>query len=299
MKKLMVFLSLATCAAFALAGDKKAYLGVYLQNTDDLHENRSDSASPSKGVLISSIVEDSAADKAGLKPDDIIVKINGVEVLTPKEVTRILEDYAPDQKIQVEVLTDGSPKTVQVVLGERPTFKIRHKISPDNKWLSIHEKRPYIGIQMQDLNSQLAAFFNVDGGILVTEVVADSPAEKAGLMAGDILQNWQGTVLKDTGDLYELLAEANENDSIEITVKRHEEFLEIPVTLGAPKERFNFNYSFNFDMKDGENAKELFFDPESLSKHLSEGINDEMKSLRDELRRLKEELKKREREEDR
>ena len=77
-----------------------------------------------------------------------------------------------------------------------------------------------LGVSIQSLSDQMATYFGVDDGVLVTEVDEDSAASKAGFKAGDVITKINGTVVEDTGDLMRELSGASGEVSIEIVRDR-------------------------------------------------------------------------------
>ena len=96
---------------------KKAFLGVILQNVSS-KEFEKLNLKENYGVKIEKLVEDEAAEKAGLKENDILQKIENDKIYTADQVSKMLQNYKANQKINVLVSRDGKEKNVQVVLGE-------------------------------------------------------------------------------------------------------------------------------------------------------------------------------------
>ena len=110
----------------------------------------------------------------------------------------------------------------------------------------------YLGVQIQGLDGQLADYFGVkDGGVLVTEVVEDSPAEKAGIKAGDVILSVAGENVEDAGDLVEEIRGHKPESKVELKVIRKNRSRKMKVTLGeAPS---------SFDMGFGLGKRMMFF----------------------------------------
>ena len=98
-----------------------------------------------------------------------------------------------------------------------------------------------MGIDAEDLNRQLGTFFGApDGeGILVREVNPNSPAEKAGVKAGDVITSFDGERMRSLGDLREKLAAKREakDRTIKLGVLRNKSQLTLDVELPAPAPR--------------------------------------------------------------
>ncbi len=80
----------------------------------------------------------------------------------------------------------------------------------------------WLGVNIDDLNPQLGDYFGVEDGdgVLVTAVVEDGPAAKAGLKAGDVIVKVGGDEVEDTGDLHETLAGTEADQKVKIEYLR-------------------------------------------------------------------------------
>jgi len=92
-----------------------------------------------------------------------------------------------------------------------------------------------LGLSYQELGDQLARYFKVEGGVLVTDVEADGPAGKAGVKAGDVIVSFGGKAVGDGGDLRDALREAS--GSVTIGVRREGRAMDLTATLAEPDAR--------------------------------------------------------------
>lgn len=101
------------------------YLGVHIQNiTEQLGSHFK--VKEGKGVLVSEVVEDSPADKAGLKAGDVITKVNDKSVESTSELTEVVRSYDPETEVSVTVVRNGKTKKLNAALGEAEnTFAYR------------------------------------------------------------------------------------------------------------------------------------------------------------------------------
>jgi S1-C subfamily serine protease len=93
--------------------------------------------------------------------------------------------------------------------------------------------RPRLGIDAEDIGGQLGSFFGApDGeGILVRSVNSGSPAEKAGLKAGDVITSLNGERVRSLGDLRQRLGSQNEAKTVKIGVLRNKSEMTLSVEL--------------------------------------------------------------------
>ena len=247
-----------------LDADGSSWLGV------ELHEVTSDTAKELKlpaerGVLLSSIVPDSPAAKAGLKENDVVTEINGQRVEGAAQFRRMIREIPAGRAAQITVWRDGRAQTVSVTLGKaeerRHSFKMftpapgapgsfaftmpEIPMPPSMDWGGtwMMGGQPRLGIDAEDLNGQLGSFFGApDGeGILVREVNPGSAAEKGGLKAGDVITSVNGERVRTVGDLREKIAakrEAKEKDqTVKLGVLRNKSEVSLTVELPAPAAR--------------------------------------------------------------
>ena len=247
-----------------LDADGSSWLGV------ELHEVTSDTAKELKlpaerGVLLSSIVPDSPAAKAGLKENDVVTEINGQRVEGAAQFRRMIREIPAGRAAQITVWRDGRAQTISVTLGKaeerRHSFKMftpapgapgsfaftmpEIPMPPSMDWGGtwMMGGQPRLGIDAEDLNGQLGSFFGApDGeGILVREVNPGSAAEKGGLKAGDVITSVNGERVRTVGDLREKIAakrEAKEKDqTVKLGVLRNKSEVSLTVELPAPAAR--------------------------------------------------------------
>lgn len=100
----------------------------------------------------------------------------------------------------------------------------------------------YLGVQIQDITDQLRDYFRVKGagGVLVSEVVKDSPAENAGLEAGDVIMKVNDVRISDTGELTQTIRNEKPESNVDITVIRKGREKSLKATLGSSDDSFSW-----------------------------------------------------------
>ena len=119
--------------------DNTGFLGVQIQ---DLSEQLSEyfKVKDGNGVLVSEVVEDSPAKKAGLKAGDIITKVDDEDIENANDLTMTIRSYEPDSKVSVAIIRDGKKKKLDAILGEAeknyfPKFSDLGKLDDRHKML--------------------------------------------------------------------------------------------------------------------------------------------------------------------
>jgi len=219
-----VFLALVVFgpAAAKKYDSEKAWIGVYTQTIDkDLQE--AFDLEGDQGVVVVDVVDDSPADEAGLRRKDIITKFNG----EGDELADYVSDMKVGDKAEIVILRNGREKVLEVEVEQRPQserpgsrsgsfFTIPKIITHGNSFSSYGNG--YIGVSIQDLSDQLGKYFGVEAGegILITDVFEDSPAEKAGLKAGDVIVSVDDEAVVETDELRDIISEKEEGDTVTI-----------------------------------------------------------------------------------
>jgi serine protease Do len=162
------------------------YLGLMLTDVKDLDDSQRaklGKAVPAAGAFVAELTPGGPAGKAGMRPGDVITEVNERKIVGAGDVV----DYVSNQNIGARVLLhyvrDGRPAQTQVALGELP--------DEDARVAEGEGAGPgKIGMALQTLTPDVAASLGMDRatrGAVVTDVLAGSPAEQAGLRPGDAI----------------------------------------------------------------------------------------------------------------
>ncbi|MDZ7292424.1 MAG: PDZ domain-containing protein [candidate division KSB1 bacterium] len=207
--------------AEAVEKTKKGWLGVSVQElTPSLREAMKVGNRP--GLLITSVVRNSPADDANLKEEDVILTFDGKTVEKADEFVKLVRDTSPDKKVKIKILRDGKEKELEVIIGARESEPRSFRFGWDDGRDIFITSGPRLGVQVQKLNKDLAPYFQVEekGGVLILEVSKNSPAEKAGLKAGDVITRIGDEKVTDPDDLIEALKDYEEGDKVTIEYMR-------------------------------------------------------------------------------
>jgi serine protease Do len=152
------------------------------------------------GVEVKHVDDNSPAARAGLKTDDVILELNGQKVESVVQFIGTIGVSAPGTKMTLAVWREGSKRTLTATLESRPALSAAYTTDPDGTFMTLPTPfdimtfpNPGIGIDGEALTPQLAEFFGVKEGVLIRSVNSRSPAEKAGLKAGDVIIKVAGT----------------------------------------------------------------------------------------------------------
>ena len=136
------------------------------------------------GALLAGVAPKGPAAEAGLEPGDVIQAVNGQKIANPKELALHIADVPPGQQALLSVLHDGKTKDISLQVGQLPNERQAATDDPATA------KTPRIGLALAPLSPELRDRLDVpDGtkGAVVRGVEPGSPAERAGLQAGDVI----------------------------------------------------------------------------------------------------------------
>jgi len=160
-----------------------------------------------KGVLIPEVTEGSAADKAGLKHDDVILEINGEPVESADAFRNRIAMLKPGTDVKLTIWRDGKKKTITATLAKRPP---------------LPEAAEVLGFSVRDLTDDLASRYGYKGqsGVIVTEVEQGSQADRVGIAQGSLIKEVNRAQVHNTKEFNEEIEKAREKGAVLLLVKR-------------------------------------------------------------------------------
>jgi len=195
-----------------------------------------------RGVEVSRL-ENGPAAKAGVREGDVVLEYNGSPVEGAEQFARMVRETPAGRTVKLTVWRNGAPQTVMVTVGERQgtvfntpggTVRIPEMPPIEIPRFEWSWQNSVLGIEGESLGAarQLAEFFGVRDGVLVRQVLRNTPAEKAGLKAGDVITRVDGANVGSTREITaQLRAAARTNRTVTLTVVREKREMPIPVTL--------------------------------------------------------------------
>ena len=147
------------------------------------------------GVLVQGLQSGRAAEKAGLKSGDIIMSVNGTEVVSVNDLQNKIASKNPGDRVSLKIWRDKKPLTLQVVLDRAPVATIDQ--STNNNQKKIFKN---LGMEIRDLTQVEKRNSNLDNGVFVNDVKAGSPANNGGIYSGFILYMLDDQPIEDKDD---------------------------------------------------------------------------------------------------
>jgi len=201
----------------------RGYLGVYLQEiTEDLKDAL---GLPSlDGILISEVIEDAPASKAGIKGGDVVLEFDGKQVKDMQSFRLQVASTPVGRSVKVKIFRDGKEKILNIKMGEFPE---------EVTAVDEEEEKSELGLKVIDVTDVQAQKFNLDAkrGVVVIDVEDGSPASDAGIRVGDVILAIGKKEIGDVNEYRAALAKSREGKSVIFHLQRGERKLYVAVIL--------------------------------------------------------------------
>lgn len=182
----------------------RGWMGVTIQSLDE-NGAKALGLPKAKGALVGDVLAGQPADKAGLKPGDVILAINGGEVADSADLSRKIAAIKPGEKATITVWREGSRRNLSVQIAERDTETAKGKAAEESG-----DKTPVasiLGISVRKVANEDVRRLRLEDaqGLLITRVENGKSAEAAELRAGDVILAANGKTVNSEAELTKIL----------------------------------------------------------------------------------------------
>jgi len=251
------------------------YLGVFCDKNADA------------GVVVRHVGPNSPAAACGIQPGDVIVKIADKSVKSFDDLAGHIRACKPGDKCDIWVKRDGKEHKLTSTLAEKPARELPPMVKELLEDRSPAKPGPYIGIHCQELSPELKNKLGiaVDKGCLVTDVMKDSPADRAGIKAEDVITGVNDKPVAGPQELRQAIQAVGAGKDVKVKVVRGKETRELTCKVEeAPRglahmwrfdsPRHFFNDRFFSEMPrffdNGDRVQQLEKKVEELENHVKE-----------------------------
>lgn len=192
----------------------RGWLGVGIQPlTPDLAKKFG--VAESEGVLVNEVFPNDPAAASGIKPGDIIVRIDGHVVDSPNKLSRLIGTLAPGATSKIEVVRDLKRMTLDIRLSERRETAIAASTPRPGSEIKL-------GLDVQELTAALADKFNLrdSKGVLISKVEPGSLAQAEGLREGDLIKEVNRGEILSVEDFTAAIGRIRRGDAVLLRVLR-------------------------------------------------------------------------------
>ena len=229
-------------------------IGVTVRETTAEDAKTAKLAQPA-GVVIESVRSSSPAEKAGFRAGDIVLEFDGERVRSVQHFTRVVRETPPRRTVNAVVVRGSARQTLEVVPENAGDFTtaardgIRLRLRDGRDQLRNFNfnfdadafrrggvfGRPSLGVTLTPLSTQLAEYFGVKEGALVSWVDSGTPAADAGLRAGDVMTAINGRSISDAADVSNAIRQAEPGGSVDISVTRDKKQLMLKAVIPSAR----------------------------------------------------------------
>jgi serine protease Do len=192
----------------------RGYIGVALRDVDpDLQ--RSLDLQVDEGALVQDVTEGSPAERAGIRPYDIILRFNRARVITDDQLIREISSQKPGSAAELRLLRDGREHTITVKLAERPPRTLTATEPASTPAGTRPSQDPVLGLTVRDLDAGAFNRFQLPRrtrGVLITRVEPLSGAFDADVESGSVLLEINRKPIQSADDYRRLALEASPGD---------------------------------------------------------------------------------------
>jgi serine protease Do len=228
-----------------LMSSSGSYLGVGVRDID-AERKKALNLKEERGAEITSVEENSPADKAGLKTGDVVMDYAGNRVESMEAFIRMVRETPAGREVKIGVIRGGNLTTIAakpesgsmragrtIRMAPLPPLEVRNwAASIDMPRPAMYWKSSTLGVEAESLDNQLAEFFGVKQGVLVRSVAKESPAEKAGVKAGDVIVKVEDTKVGSPREVTTAVRTArNSSKTVNLSIFREKKETALKVTF--------------------------------------------------------------------
>ena len=205
----------------------RGWLGVVIQEiTPELKDKLG--LQSEKGALVADVAKDGPAEKAGIQRGDVIVSYDGKDVEEMQDLPLMVASTPVGKEVSVTVVRKGERKSFTVKIEKLKEEKEEEEAPAAGK------EQPELGMDLEELNPELASRLGVSetSGVIVTQVVPQSPAADAGIRPGDIIREVDQRPIKNMEDFNRAISEYKAKETILFLIERQGQTMYLTLTMG-------------------------------------------------------------------
>ena len=209
----------------------RGWLGVIIQPVSSDLAKSLGMLRPS-GALVSQVLDDSPAAKAGLRQRDVIMEFDGEIIPDSASLPPVVGTTSVGSASTVKILRDGKEVILPITIEELPSDD---ELTESRGEAPEVEELGALGLELSPLTAEQLAEYSVNSGLLV-EGVAKGAGQKAGVVPGDVLVSIKNRNLDSVDTLNAIIANHDRSQPLDVLVKRNNGYLFLAITLDADEE---------------------------------------------------------------
>ena len=188
-----------------------------------------------QGALVQGVLPKSPAEKAGVRPGDVITHLNGKPIDSSGTLTRAVALVPPGQTANFTVLRGSEQKQFAIKVAQRPEDESAVARGAPDEGEQGKEPSPKLGMSLDQITPEVQSQLGLDSadGLVITNVVPDGPADRANLRRGDVILEMNRQPVGRVDDVKAILNKLKENDLLLLRVRRGDQASFLTLRIGG------------------------------------------------------------------
>ncbi|MCB1197600.1 MAG: DegQ family serine endoprotease [Deltaproteobacteria bacterium] len=194
----------------------RGWLGVYIQ---PIEENMLESLGLSsvRGALVAKVQVDSPADKAGIEPGDVILKVDGKKITKSADLPKLIANIPVGEKTVITLMRNKKEKDLTVIVGKLEDDDAK-KVQPDAGKKIEKDKLGMIVSPLSDEDRKAFGLANDTQGLVIRSIEPGSPVQGRGIQVGDLIQELNQQKVPDLATYEKIMQKMDEKSTVMLKV---------------------------------------------------------------------------------
>ncbi|GIW21855.1 MAG: serine protease [Candidatus Sericytochromatia bacterium] len=196
----------------------RGFLGIQIQNLNDNLSKALKIPQNTTGIVVGDVYKNSPADKAGIKSNDVIIKLDGQSVEDVNSFRNEIANKNPGETVKLDIIRNSKNISINVKLGELN----QRSFETEEENMELQTEK--LGFTVEPLTDVLKNRLGINrriNGLVVSKVEEGSSAEEAGLLVGDVILEINRNKIDNISDFNKIVKEIKSGDSILLKIHRN------------------------------------------------------------------------------
>ena len=220
---------------------RRGYLGVQIKDVDAVYAKAA-GLDKTKGVWVESVTKDAAGDKAGVEDGDIVLSVDGKEVNTVQALQTAIASKHPGEIVALQIWRNKKEIAKKVTLGSRDeegetvAEKVKSEKNETDSDVEIEKSVDVkeIGVTVKAIDSKIKKLYDVEKGVVISDIEDLGPAQERGLRKGDVVTDIGDQKISTPEQFEKSIRKMKPGDAVMLRVKGEDKKMRF-VPIEMPK----------------------------------------------------------------